>query len=102
MNMQQMVQAMQKAQKQYEKDHKVLEETEFEFTANGAVKVRMKGSLELLAVEFLDKDILSDDPEMVADMIKIAYNGCKAQIDEAEAELSNRFQAKAGVMGGMM
>jgi len=101
MNMQQMVQAMQKAQRQYEKDHKVLEEKEFEFVANGAVKVVMKGDLEMVSVEFLDKEILTDDPEMVADMIKIAYNGCKDQINAEEEKLAQKMQASAGAMGGM-
>ena len=101
MNMQQMVQAMQKMQRQYEKEHKVLEETEFENVANGAVKVVLKGNLEMVSVEILDKDMLNaDDVDMIQDMIMLAYNGCKDKINDAEEKLAAKFQQNA--KGGMM
>ena len=37
MNMQQMVQQVQKMQRMYEKEHKILEETEFNYIANGVI-----------------------------------------------------------------
>ena len=100
MNMQQMVQAMQKMQRQYEKEHKVLEETEFEYTANGAVKIILKGNLEMVSLEFIDQELLKDDPEMVSDMIKLAYNGARDQINDAEDALAAKFQQNN--KGGMM
>ena len=100
MNMQQMVQAMQKMQKQYEKEHKILEETEFEYTANGAVKIVLKGNLEMVSLEFLDPELLKDDSEMVADMIKLAYEGARDQINDAEDALAKKFQQNS--KGGMM
>lgn len=100
MNMQQMVQAMQKMQRQYEKEHKVLEETEFEYTANGAVKIVLKGNLEMVSLEFIDQELLKDDPEMVSDMIKLAYNGVRDQINDAEDALAAKFQQNN--KGGMM
>ncbi|MBQ9265965.1 MAG: YbaB/EbfC family nucleoid-associated protein [Bacilli bacterium] len=100
MNMQQMVQAMQKMQRQYEKEHKVLEETEFEYTANGAVKIVLKGNLEMVSLEFIDQELLKDDPEMVSDMIKLAYNGARDQINDAEDALAAKFQQNN--KGGMM
>ena len=83
MNMQQMVQAMQKMQRQYEKEHKVLEET-----------------LEMVSLEFIDQELLKDDPEMVSDMIKLAYNGARDQINDAEDALAAKFQQNN--KGGMM
>ncbi len=100
MNMQQMVQAMQKMQRQYEKEHKILEETEFEYTANGAVKIVLKGNLEMVSLEFLDPELLKDDSEMVADMIKLAYEGARDQINDAEDALAKKFQQNS--KGGMM
>jgi len=100
MNMQQMVQAMQKMQRQYEKEHKILEETEFEYTANGAVKIVLKGNLEMVSLEFLDPELLKDDAEMVADMIKLAYDGARDQINDAEDALAQKFQQNS--KGGMM
>ena len=100
MNMQQMVQAMQKMQRQYEKEHKVLEETEFEYTANGAVKIILKGNLEMVSLEFIDQELLKDDPEMVSDMIKLAYNGARDQMNDAEDVLAAKFQHNN--KGGMM
>ena len=100
MNMQQMVQAMQKMQRQYEKEHKVLEETEFEYTANGAVKIVLKGNLEMVSLEFIDQELLKDDPEMVSDMIKLAYNGARDQINDAEDALAAKFQQNN--KGGMI
>ena len=98
MNMQQMVQAMQKLQRQYEKGHKLLEEKEFTYTANGAIRVVLKGNLEMVDIEILDDDLLKEKEDLV-EMIKLAYNGCKDQINEAEEELANKFQ-QANHKGG--
>ena len=96
MNMQQMVQQMQKLQREYEKKHALLEAKEFEYTANDAVKVILKGNLDMVAIEFKDPELLKDDPEMVSDMIKLAYNGCKELIKKEEDALTNEMQKGAG------
>lgn len=98
MNMQQMIQAMNKMQRQYQKDLDVLGAKEFSYTANGAVKVTLKGSMEMVSVEFLDKDVI-EDPEMLADMIKMAYDGTKAIINEEEEKIQAKYQSMA--KGGM-
>ena len=96
--MQQMVQAMQKLQRQYEKEHKLLEEREFTNTANGAVTVTMKGNLDIVSIEILDDDLLKEKEDLV-EMIKLAYNGCKEQINDAEEALADKFQ-QANRRGG--
>ena len=65
---------------------------------NGAVKVTLKGSMEMVSVEFLDKDVI-EDPEMLADMIKMAYDGAKAIINEEEDKIQAKYQSMA--KGGM-
>lgn len=77
---QQMLQQMQKIQREYQKAQEVLDSSTFDFTANGVVKITMKGDRSLVSVEFLDNDVLKEDPEMVADMIKIAYDGVKKKL----------------------
>ena len=99
MNMQQMVQAMNKMQRQYEKERKVLDEKEFKYIANGAVEVVLKGDNTLSSITFVDPEILKEDPEMVQDMIKLAFDGAKDLLDKAEEELANKFKKSA--MGGL-
>ena len=98
MNMQQMVQAMQKLQRQYEKEHKLLEEKEFTYTANGAIKITLKGNLEIVDIEILDDELLKEKEDLV-EMIKLAYNGCKDEVNNAEEELADKFQ-QANRKGG--
>jgi DNA-binding protein YbaB len=88
---QQMLQQMQKIQREYQKAQEVLENSSFDFTANGVVKITMKGDRTLVSIEFLDKDVLKEDPEMVADMIKIAYDGVKKEIDDAIEKIESKF-----------
>ena len=97
MNMQQMVQAMQKMQRQYEKEHKILEETEFSYTANGAVEIVIKGDMELVSIKILDKSLLNeDDSDMLEDMIKIAYDHVRDEILAKEDELAEKFKNVGG------
>lgn len=97
---QQMIQTMQKMQREYQREQSKLDETEFTNTANGVVTVTMKGDLTILSLEFLDKEILNkDDAEMVSEMVILAYNGCKDKIDKANEALASKYQQSMG--GGM-
>lgn len=95
MNMQQMVQAVQKMQREYEKAHKILEETSFEYTANGLVKCTLKGNFTMEKIEILDKDALSDQ-DLIESTIILAYNGCKDKIMDEEDKLANKFKGMNG------
>lgn len=99
MNMQQMIQAMNKVQRQYEKDKKVLDDKSFEYTANGVVTVTLKGDYSMVGISFADPDVLKEDPEMVSDLIKLAYDGAKALIEKANDELVEKYQKNAA--GGL-
>ena len=93
MNMQQMVQNMQKMQRQYEKAHKVLEETEFTYTQNGVVKITVKGDMSLVGIEFVDASALeADNKEMLEEMISIAYENVRQQVLDAEDALADKFK----------
>ncbi len=100
MNMQQMVQTMQRMQREYEKAHKTLEEKEFSYTANNAIKVTMKGDMTLISIEFIDDEILEkDNAEMISDMLVLAYNNIKDQINNEEDAIAAKF--KGAIPGGM-
>ncbi|HBP44216.1 MAG TPA: hypothetical protein DEA28_03495 [Firmicutes bacterium] len=97
MNMQQMVQSMQKLQRQYEKEHKLLEEKEFTYTANSAIKLTLKGDMTFVSLEFLDKDILDkENADIISDMIKLAYDHIKEEINKAEEEIASKFKVPGG------
>ena len=52
----------------------------------------------MVNIEILDDELLKEKEDLI-EMIKIAYNGCKDQISEAEDELANKFQ-QANRTGG--
>ena len=96
MNMQQMIQAAQKAQRMYSKEHEVLEQTDFEGVANGALKVVLKGNCTLVNIEIIDKDLLQDEESLV-ELIKLAYQKCIDQISDAEDKLQKKYQSNTGL-----
>ncbi len=98
MNMQQMIQAMNKVQRQYEKERAVLEEKEYSYTANGVVKLTLKGNMKLVSLEILDDDIVNkDDKDMLIDMITLAYNNIREQILKEDDELTTKYQNQANI-----
>jgi len=94
---QQMVQAMQKMQREYDKASKKIDESTFTYTANGVIKISMKGTLDIESIEILDDSIIDkDDIEMLTETFKLAFNGCKEQIVKARDELDAQFKSKVG------
>ncbi|MGP1413778.1 MAG: YbaB/EbfC family nucleoid-associated protein [Bacillales bacterium] len=99
MNMQQMVQAMQKAQREFNKEYSKLESKEFTENANGVVKITMKGDLSIQKIEILDDELLNkENKEELCDLIVLAYNNCHEKINKESEELSKKFQQGAGGM----
>ncbi len=100
MNMQQMIQAMQKAQREFNKEYAKLEKKEFKGNANGAVEVTVTGDLSLKSINILDDSLLSkENKEELEDMICLAYKKCQEQINQESEAISAKF--KQGT-GGMM
>lgn len=52
----------------------------------------------MVDVEILDEELLKEKEDLI-EMIKLAYNGCKDQINDAEEELAGKFQ-QANRKGG--
>ncbi len=99
MNMQQMVQAMQKTQREFNKEYAKLEAKEFKATANGVVEVVVMGDSSLKAVNILDDSILSkENKEELSDMICLAYKKCQEEIQKESDAISNKFKQGAGGM----
>lgn len=99
MNMQQMLQQVKKLQREYEKAHKVLEETTFEGASSGLIKVYLKGDFTLEKVEILDADALKDgDKDILEESITLAYKDAKEKIMAEEEKLNAQFQKMPGGM----
>ena len=97
-NMQAMIQNVQKLQRQYEKEHQAIEEKEYSYTS-GAIKMVMKGNLDLVSITFVDEEILEkDNAEMISEMIKLAFDHIKEEINADEEALTNKFNK--GLPGG--
>lgn len=93
---QQIMQAFNKMQRESEKKLKALDEKEFTYTANNAIRLVMKGDMSLVNIEIIDKDILDkDNADMLTDMIKLAYDHIREEInaeqDKINAELSSKL-----------
>lgn len=96
MNINALMQQAQKMQQQMTKKQKEFEGREFEFSSNGgAIKLKMKGSREILSLD-IDKDLIDpDDKEMLQDMIMVAINEAISKIDEEANSIMG------GIAGGM-
>lgn len=84
MNIQKLMQQAQKAQKDAEKMEKELAETLYEGVAGGAVKISMKGSFEVVAIDLADETL--EDKEMLIDMLEIALNEVITKINSDREE----------------
>ena len=95
-DMQQIMQQAQQMQQQMMAAQEALSQKSFEGTAGGGVvKAVVKGTGELLSVEF-DASVLDpDDPEMAGDLVVAAVNQALAAVNSA-AENS-----MGGLTGGM-
>lgn len=95
-DMRQLMQQAQKMQAQIQQAQDALADATFEGTAGGGVvKATVRGSGELVAVEF-DPEILDpEDPEMVGDLVVAAVNQATRAAQDAAAN------AMGGVTGGL-
>jgi DNA-binding YbaB/EbfC family protein len=95
-DLQQIMQQAAKMQEQLQQTQQELADKVYEGSAGGGVvKARVKGSGELVSVEFDPAVLDPEDPEMVGDLVVAAVN---AAMHDATAEASD---AMGGVAGGM-
>ncbi|MFA6755386.1 MAG: YbaB/EbfC family nucleoid-associated protein [Bacilli bacterium] len=100
MNMQQMVQAMQRTKREYEKDYAKLEAKSFTENANGAVEVTLKGDFTLENINVLDNDLLKpENKDELTQMIILAYTKCKEAIGKESDAISAKYSSPNGGMG---
>ena len=95
-NMNQIMKQAQRMQRQMEEKQKELESKEWEATSGGgAVKVRVSGQKEVVAIEIAKDVVDPDDVEMLQDLIMTAVNEAfRAMEEETNAEFG-------GIAGGL-
>ena len=100
LNIQSLMKQAQMMQKKMQETQEKLASTEITGTSgNGAVSVILNGKSEMKKIS-IDKNLASDDMEMLEDLIMVAYNNAHAQV-EALAEEGMK-EATGGVnLGGL-
>ena len=95
--MQQMLMNAQRMQRELQKAHAALAETEFKVSKAGMVELVMMGDRTLKEIR-IDKDAL--DPEMAEDLqeaIKLAINEALEKINAANDEIEEKITGKTGL-----
>lgn len=90
MNIQQMMKQAQNMQRKMQENQEKLSKMEFEGKAgNGIVSITLMGTGSVKSVK-LNKSIVDpDDIEMLEDLIVVAFNDAKSQLDSASEESMN-------------
>ena len=98
-NMNNLMKQAQKMQRQMEEAQKELEEKEVEAAAGGgAVKVKVSGKKEIVAVTIDPEVVDPDDVEMLEDLIMAAANEALRKMDEVSQ--SSMAKITGGLGGG--
>ena len=93
-NLQQLAMQAQKMQKKMDEINEEVDQQTYEATSGGqAVKVTVKGTMEIENIE-LEKDIIDpDEPEMLTDLIIAAANEA---LRAAQDDRNNKLEAVSG------
>ena len=95
--MQQMLMQAQKMQRELQKAHAQLAETEFKVSKGGMVDLVMMGDRTVKELT-IDKDALDpENQEMLQDTIVLALNEALAQINKANDEIETRVTGQRGL-----
>lgn len=100
-NMQALLQQAQRMQKDMQKAQADAEAFESEGSAGGAVKVRVNGKYEVVAVEIKAEAVDPTDVEVLQDMVKAAANDALAKIKANFDEKLSKVTGGAKVPGGL-
>lgn len=60
--------------------------------------MKLKGKGELVSLS-IDKSLLSDDPEIIEDLVKAAHADARRRLDQA---MEDAMRAATGGMGGLL
>ena len=100
-NMNNLMKQAQRMQKQMEEKTKEIEEKEWEASAGGgAVKVKVSGKKEVVAVELAEEVVDPDDIEMLQDLITAATNEALRMMEEESTEAMSQIAGGLGGLGG--
>ena len=99
MNMQTLMKEAQKMQKELQKTQKEIEDSIYEGSSS-LVYVKMNGKKDLVSVEIKNDDnMITDDLEMLQDMILLAVNDASKKVDkDKENKLSKYGRGLSGLM----
>lgn len=98
MDINKMMKQAQQMQAKMAKAQAELEESEFEHTFQ-AIKVKVNGKKQLLAIE-IDSDILeADNKEILEDMLLVAINDVFEQVDEKTESLMSKATGNMKIPG---
>jgi len=99
-NMGNMMKQMQKMQKEMEKMQSELDAREFETTVGGgAVKVKVNGKKELVAITLEESIVDPEDIEMLQDLIIAAVNQAAKIAEEAVAREMSKLTGGMNIPG---
>ena len=97
MNIQAMMKQAQKLQKEMMERKKIIDETVFTGESS-FVKVNVYGNKKIKEIMIEEKDLSSDDIEMLQDMIVVAINDAMNKIDkETENKMGKYTQGMSGL-----
>jgi DNA-binding YbaB/EbfC family protein len=97
MNIQAMMKQAQKLQKEMMETKKIIDETVFTGESS-FVKVNVYGNKKIKEIMIEEKDLSSDDIEMLQDMIVVAINDAMNKIDkETENKMGKYTQGMPGL-----
>lgn len=97
MNIQAMMKQAQKLQKEMMETKKIIDETVFTGESS-FVKVNVYGNKKIKEIMIEEKDLSSDDIEMLQDMIAVAINDAMNKIDkETENKMGKYTQGMPGL-----
>ena len=97
-NMKNLMQQVQKMQRQMEENQKALQEKEFTAAAGGgAVEVTISGKKEVTKVKLAEEVVDPDDIEMLEDLIMAATNEALRKVEEESAAVMSKL---TGGLGG--
>ena len=97
MNMQNLMAQAQKMQRDIQKKKDEIDKTIFTGKSE-MVEVQMNGKKEMVSIKFLNKDINSDDLEILEDMIVIA---CKEATQKIDKEIEEKLGSIGSGLGGL-
>lgn len=99
-NMNAMIRQAQKLQEDMEALQAELDEKEYDVSAGGgAVKIKIKGTLEILNIEISPEIVDPDDIETLTDLVTAAVNEAISKVNKTNEEEKNKLSSQLSIPG---